>query len=135
MFVVDPSVLHLIQLKIGGFQITSIIFGALGGCTETLNFFKIMKSNMEEEAVLLVRFPAIEVLDKMQEMELLQFEVLLLNLDWFLAIQIALSRLVTADVITVLHWGFQPLLQIDQISSLTWNCRDKLRVLANHLHR
>jgi hypothetical protein len=42
-----PSVLHFNQLKGGGFQSTSLMIGALGGCTETLNFFRIVKSVIE----------------------------------------------------------------------------------------
>ena len=45
-----PSMLHLIQLKIGGCHTTSIILGALGGMRKTLNALRIVKSIIEEVA-------------------------------------------------------------------------------------
>lgn len=50
VFVAAPSVLHLIQSKMGGCQRTSIIFGAFGGWIDTLNFFKMIKSVIDDEA-------------------------------------------------------------------------------------
>jgi len=43
-----PSVLHLIQVWIGGDKITSLIKGALGGCTLMLKCFKIVNSSIEQ---------------------------------------------------------------------------------------
>jgi len=45
-----PSMLHLIQLKIGGCHVTSIILGELGGMRKTLNDLRIVKSIIEEVA-------------------------------------------------------------------------------------
>lgn len=60
----EPSVLHFTQVEGGGDQMTSIILGALGGCNVTLNFFKITKLEMLEDATAVERFPQRAVLDK-----------------------------------------------------------------------
>lgn len=54
---------------------------ALGGCRQTLNFFIMMKSSITEEALLDVRFPAIEVLEVMRDIKLYQLETLLSNIS------------------------------------------------------
>jgi len=66
---VDPSVLHLIQKGGGGCQMTSIISGALGGCKVTLNFFRMTKLEMLEDATVFVRLPDKAVLDIIEETE------------------------------------------------------------------
>jgi len=60
----------------GGFQKTSIILGALGGCILTLNFFKIMKLEMLADATDLVRLPDRLVLEITEDKELFQWIIL-----------------------------------------------------------
>lgn len=60
---VEPSVLHLTQFGEGGCQITSMIFGALGGWRMTLNFFSITKFDMLGDATDFDRFPDSAVLE------------------------------------------------------------------------
>lgn len=43
---------------------------------QTLNFFRIAKSNIEEKAFLFVTFPAMVVLEEMTEIELIQLIIL-----------------------------------------------------------
>jgi len=52
-----PSVLHFIQSKNGGCQITSIVVGGLGGLMLTLKALRSTKSEIEEEDTLLVKLP------------------------------------------------------------------------------
>jgi hypothetical protein len=66
----ESSVLHLTQLGMGGHHITSLIEGAFEGWRETLNFFKIVNSLIEEEVnweVLLPDRETIEVIWAMTE--------------------------------------------------------------------
>jgi len=48
---------------------TSIISGALGGCKVTLNFFRMTKLEMLEDATVFVRLPDKAVLDIIEETE------------------------------------------------------------------
>lgn len=57
-----PSVLYLIQFKIEGCQITSVISGALGGWIVKLKAFKILNSSMEFLTIFLELFPNRETL-------------------------------------------------------------------------
>jgi len=129
--VADPSVLHFTQLRMGGCQRTSMILGALGGRMLTINFFRIVKSYIDEDALLLVRLPAMFELEEMTETELLQVTILSFNLAWFLANQKTLNILIRAVVMTTLHYWLLAFLQTDQISSLLWNCRVQFKVWAN----
>jgi hypothetical protein len=132
VLVADPSVLHLIQRKIGGCQTTSIILGAFGGWIQTLNFFKIIKSDIEDEATVLERLLDRETFEMIVEIADLQWIFLSLNLCWFLEYQIALRILIRAAVIVSLHWGFQFLWQIFQMSSILWSWKLIFKMDANH---
>jgi hypothetical protein len=103
-----PHVLHLIQEWMGGFQIISLIIGALGLWIVTLKCFKMEKSLMELFNVFLDLFPEREVLAVIIEIADLQVMSLLLNLAWFLANQIVLRRLIKAAVTATLHCGDKP---------------------------
>jgi hypothetical protein len=73
-------VLHLIQEGKGGLQITSLIFGAFGGCKLTLNFLRITKFEMLADATTFDKFPDKQVLAMTLDKELLQGTVFLENL-------------------------------------------------------
>lgn len=126
-----PSVLHLIQSKIGGCQTTSIILGAFGGWIDTLNFFKIIKSVMDDESTVLERLLVRETLEIMVEIDDFQWIFLSWNLSWFLANQITLRVLIMAAVIVSLHWGFQFLEHRFQMSSIFWKFKLMFSMEAN----
>jgi hypothetical protein len=105
----DPSVLHLIQEGEGAFQKTSLMTGALGGCKVMLNFFNKTKSDIETQ-VALVQLPTRLIFDIIEEIELFQGILMLLNLSWFLAYQIALIVKTNAALTTTLHCLFENLL-------------------------
>jgi len=75
-----PSVLHLIQWGMGGCQVTSMIWGALGGCKLILNFLMRANSLILEEAVAFVRLTESAMLEIIHATELLQGIFLSLNL-------------------------------------------------------
>jgi len=112
----DPSVLHLIQEGRGGFQKTSLITCAFGGCKVILNFFSKMKSDIDTQ-VALVQLPARLTFEIIEDIELFQGILLLLNLSWFLAYQITLMMKTKATLTTTLHCLFENLLARFQISS------------------
>lgn len=111
---VDPSVLHFIQFGDSGIQITSITWGAQGGCSFTLNFLniKLVTSRVALQGIFVFW-----------------------NLSWFLAYQTPLKMLIRVATRTILHCGFQELLHKSQTSSLVWKLRVQLIVPTNHLHK
>jgi len=75
-----PRVLHLTQLKIGGFQRTSLMIGAFGGLIITSKCLRITKSEIEELATSLVLFPEREAPEIIMLMTDLRLTTLSLNL-------------------------------------------------------
>jgi len=112
-----PSVLHLIQLTIGGYQITSMMLGALGAWIFMLNFLKMIKSLWDEDEALEVLLPERATADIMELMEDLQWKDLLSNLFWFLVNHRLLIILI---MITTLHCGDQLLSHNVHIYIIHW---------------
>lgn len=107
----EPSVFPFIQLIKGGLHKTSLISGAQGGWIETLNFFRIWKSVIEEDEVKLVWLPVRATLEEIRLIAYFQWIYLLLNLAWFLTSQIVAKILTIAAFTTSLHRGLQTLTQ------------------------
>jgi len=107
-----PSELHLIQLIKGGFQMISLIVGALGGWLATLKALRRTRSDIEE----------LETLETIWFTADFQLVSLILNLALFLASQTMLKMLIKAALITSLHCFELPLSHNFQISSRELNC-------------
>lgn len=84
----DPSELHLIQVEIGGCQMTSVILGAFAGVQVDIKFLQYQKFR---DATTFVLLPNTDVLEIILDIELLKYICLLLK------------RLNKAAVIITLH--------------------------------
>jgi len=114
-------------------QTISMIWGAFRGWRLTLNFFRITNLEMLVEATNFERLLERAVVEIISARVDFQGIFLFWNLNWFLAYHIPLKILNRVQMITVLHWGFQGLLQRFQISSFDWKFRMQLIVFASHL--
>lgn len=100
-----PSVLYLIQSRIGGDQRTSLLIVGFERLILTSNDLRMEKSVIDE---LVERFEALSEIEAPDRTKLkvdLIVKFLLLNLLWFLQYHMVLKQWIMADKITNLHWG------------------------------
>jgi len=71
----ELPILHLIHSKIGGCHMTYMIWGALGGCTLTLNFFRMIKSAIADDATVEDWLPMKALFAMIEEIELFQWKL------------------------------------------------------------
>jgi hypothetical protein len=130
-----PSVLPFIQFTAGGCHMISLISGAFGGWRLILNVLRMLNSEIELPANLLVLFPERETLAMTKFIAHCQGINLSKYLSWFLTNQMTFNMFKRANGMTILHWGDQPLSGRSLTLSNEVNWIVPFKILASHLQK